>query len=312
MIEEPQEPSRPLRVLSLALSIFIVAGALLWLSREDGPPPFKPTERPQPVRPPKPPGPEAASTEAPAERDATRRAAELAELAPLPAPEVPLSEQVAVLQERAQAGDAEAGCRLMFVARHCEASTPADGCAGVLPGAASDDALQGALPWLSPRQKTLLAMMRSDGRVARLRSAPHVQAPGFVYPQFLADRAHDFLLEGFRAHDALALEGLAIAHSPGAAVGWGGTGPSLPDPRLFVFYTGVLQRLHGPDTLGEAALALASAARERMTLAQREDLDRKIESEVRAWVEDEGEAPLQAAWQELQAGELHLSDCAGT
>ena len=42
MTDEPQEPSRPLRVLSMAIAIFIVLSALVWLSRENGPPPPAP------------------------------------------------------------------------------------------------------------------------------------------------------------------------------------------------------------------------------------------------------------------------------
>lgn len=374
---QPQRDDTPAwaRVVGIAGAIFVVATALLWLGRENGPPPA-PMERAARARPNPPSRPESRLPPFPSSRQARRfdqdaapsatspldsvtqslsgpavdsvagrgagvasgspgasravtsidaplidsrtRARQLMSLPALPPPTTPMSRARAVLEPRATAGDGVAACRLAFARARCEGEMRAgpivpDGfCAGVdvHPLPRTEDVLQPAEPWLTPRQKVLLAMVRPDGGVARL-ARPGAPAPqGYVYPQYLADHAYEFLLEGFRARDPLALEGLAIVHAPGDPARWNRNGPVLPNPRLFVFYTGILQRLNGEGALG--ALARDTLAATRATLGPRElaEADARAAAEVGLWLQARARAVWQAEWEELQHGDLRLQDCA--
>jgi hypothetical protein len=324
-----QDETPPLlRAASLALAMVVVAGAMFWLSREDGPPPPRPVERQARAQPPDPQPRHAQRTDAAAPPampiaprmsvDSRTRARRLMTLPALPPSATPLAQARAVLQPRAAAGDGVAACRLAFARERCEGEAragdiPPDGfCAGVEndPLPRTEDLLQPAEPWLTPRQKVLLAMIRPDGGVARL-ARPGARAPeGYVYPQYLADHAYDFLLEGFRARDPLALEGLAIVHAPGDPALWNRNGPVLPNPKLFLFYTGILQRLNGEHAIGE--LARDSIAATRATLDPRDvaEADAKAATEVRLWLQAQSQAAWQAEWQELLHADLRLQDCA--
>jgi hypothetical protein len=197
------------------------------------------------------------------------------------------------LQQRAEAGDPAAACRLVVAARRCVASADAY-CAGVAPGdiPATDAVLQSVAPWLSPRQKTVIAMLRSDGLLSRLGApddAP-IENIDTIYPQFLADHAQDFLQDGYRAHDALALEGLALVHAPNRLLRWRGVGPSLPNPRLFLLYAGVLQRVAPSELLPERVLVTIANSRRTLTPQQLDALDREIEVAVRQWNRSPGKS----------------------
>lgn len=368
---QPQHDETPmlLRAASLGLAIAVVAGAMLWLAQEDGPPPAAPVERPARRAPPEPtaarlpPAAEFPSSAAPAQQfdpaavpsvtapverspaataasttdatsardasdtqgavtaprlDTQTRAKRLMALPALPPPAAPLAQARPVLQPRAAAGDGVAACRLAFARTRCEGEmragpiAPDSFCAGVEddPLPRTEDLLQPAEPWLTPRQKVLLAMIRPDGGVARL-SRPGVAAPpGYVYPQYLADHAYEFLLEGFRARDPLALEGLAIVHAPGDPARWNRNGPVLPNPKLFVFYTGVLQRLQGDAALGPLARETLAATRATLDARDLAEADEKAATEVKLWLEARPLVAWQAEWEELQNGGQRLQDCA--
>lgn len=328
-----------LRAASLALAIVVVAGAMFWLSQEDGPEPAPTVERQARERsadpalreprmhadlpsamPAMPVAATAPSTSAVPRGaiDSRTRAKRLMALPALPSPTTPLAQARPVLQPRAAAGDGVAACRLAFARARCEGEAragdiPPEGfCAGIEndPLPRTEDLLQPAEPWLTPRQKVLLAMIRPDGGVARL-ARPGAPAPeGYVYPQYLADHAYDFLLEGFRARDPLALEGLAIVHAPGDPALWNRNGPVLPNPKLFLFYAGILQRLNGEHAIGQ--LARDSIAATRATLDPRDiaEADAKADTEVRLWLQAQSQAAWQAEWQELLHADLRLQDCA--
>jgi hypothetical protein len=345
-----------LRAVSLGLAITVVAGAMLWLSREDGPPPAGPIERQARARPAEPsasqrraefpssqpddapsresPLPAAfsvpvartaqdlpsviAPTAAPGQPDSRTRAQRLMSLPALPSPVAPLAQTRPVLQPRAAAGDGVAACRLAFARARCEGEAragpiaPGSFCAGSErdPLPRTEDLLHPAEPWLTPRQKVLLALIRPDGGVARL-ARPGAAAPeGYVYPQYLADHAYDFLLEGFRSRDPLALEGLAIVHAPGDPARWNRNGPVLPNPKLFLFYTGILQRLNGESAIGQLARDTVAATRATLDPRDVAEADAKADAEVRLWLAARPMAAWQAEWQELLHGDLRLQDCA--
>lgn len=209
----------------------------------------------------------------------------------LPDPKVPLVEQLPSLLERASRGDPVAACRVAFGVGRCSGylgrkrfveqalsnldRVSADGnatfaiealaraqaliddaqrfCAGVDTGGISgtERALEAALPSLSARQKTMLAMMLPDGQLRRLQVRPwSSQSANYVLPQIIADNTVSFLNAGFAARDPLALEGLLLLHSPSALVHAQGIMPRLPDQTRFLAYGLLHRRLFGPDAAG--------------------------------------------------------------
>ncbi len=167
--------------------------------------------------------------------------------------------------------------RLEAAGRYCEGVDPA-----TLPSPAS--LLQSAAS-LTPYQKTLLALMRSDGTIQRLHDKfPYSESTLYIYPQFLADHAYRFLQEGFTAGEPLALEGLILVHSPSHAISPRGVSLSLPNPRLFVKYMGLLQRLYGDAAAeGETGMVLAEV-RASIPVDELALIDRDVDVEHERWM----------------------------
>ena len=247
---------------------------------------------------------------------------DLARVPDLPPGNIPLRDQIPALLARAEARDPIAVCRLVLdlnrcteerrkiefnarmirsleagesphdemmiatVARTQERLTAAGTyCEGVdtssLPAPASF-LEQGVI--LSPHQKAILALMRPDGRIQRLRGEPsYSESALYVYPQFLADNAYRFLQDGFQSAEPLALEGLILVHSPSGAVSQKGVAWSLPDPRRFVTYLELLRRLQGDAVLeGNVGLAFTET-RASLTPAQWEAVEREVKREFPRW-----------------------------
>lgn len=247
---------------------------------------------------------------------------DLARVPDLPPGNIPLRDQIPALLARAEARDPIAVCRLVLdlnrcteerrkiefnarmirsleagesshdemmiatVARTQEHLTAAGTyCEGVdtssLPTPASF-LEQGVI--LSPHQKAILALMRPDGRIQRLRGEPsYSESALYVYPQFLADNAYRFLQDGFQSAEPLALEGLILVHSPSGAVSQKGVALSLPDPRRFVTYLELLRRLQGDAVLeGNVGLAFTET-RASLTPAQWEAVEREVKREFPRW-----------------------------
>lgn len=150
-----------------------------------------------------------------------------------------------------------------------------------------DDLLRRTLGALTPRQKTTLAMMRSDGELNRLRrGGSFSESSLYVIPQFIADRTHEFLMSGYQARDPLALEGLAMLHSPGHAAAPRGVAVWLPNPRLFLQYTGLMAALYGSGSLGDDVNRLIDATAATMTPPQLEAVQQHVQSERQRWTRD--------------------------
>ncbi len=138
---------------------------------------------------------------------------------------------------------------------------------------------------LTPYQKALLALTRSDGTIQRLHDRFSYSESGlYVYPQFLADNAYRFLQEGFAAGEPLALEGLVLVHSPSNVVSQRGVSLSLPNPKLFVKYMGLMQRLYGDVAIeGEIGMAF-SEVRASIPPDQLVLIDKEMDAEYERWV----------------------------
>lgn len=246
------------------------------------------------------------------------------ELPSLPEATAPLAEQLPVLIDLAERGHPVAACRLAIsktlctteinrrefasrvrrslisgrnnneeafidsAAEHEEFFSEIDGfCDGVDPDGlpSVDQVLRASVAALSPRQKTLLAMMRSDGKIRRLRPGrPISELDHYLLPQLIADHGYDFLLAGYAAKDPLALEGLILVHAPGMAIPPQGVSIRLPNPRLFLRYALVYARLHGVDALGQRAIRLVKAAQATLSPAEWQQLREDVDAEARRWI----------------------------
>lgn len=244
----------------------------------------------------------------------------------LPDSELPLSQQLPILLQRADLGDPIASCRLIIGINRCiefkrnqafsdEMRRSLESREGRIDGtmigmvASSeerkasigsfcdalqldalprvDDLLRRALGSLSPRQKTTLAMMRSDGELSRLRGNRSFSESGlYVIPQFIAERTHEFLMSGYQARDPLALEGLVMLHSPGHAARPMGVAVWLPNPRLFLQYAGLMDALYGPGSLGQDVRRLVQATAATMTPQQLELVQQYVQAEQGRWTRD--------------------------
>jgi hypothetical protein len=141
---------------------------------------------------------------------------------------------------------------------------------------------------MSVRQRTLIALLRSDGQIRRLYQAEQgfSESASYVYPQFLADHALDFLQDGFRARDPLALEGLVLLHAPSNSLSPQGVGPTLPNPRLFLRYAWLMQRLFGEDVLGERAKRTVAYAAASLDPDQLQSIRNGVEHDLTLWSGD--------------------------
>ena len=153
---------------------------------------------------------------------------------------------------------------------------------GMLPSV--DEALEHSIFNLSPRQRTVLAMLRSDGQVRRLRSPVGYSEVGtYLISQTLAEKSYDFLLDGFRARDPLALEGLILVHAPGAAIPPQGVELRKPNPELFLRYALLYVGLYGVEAIGEPARRLAASALATLSDSDRQALREQVDIEIDAW-----------------------------
>lgn len=253
-------------------------------------------------------------------------------LPPLPPVDAPLAESMTDLLARAHAGDATAACHLKVAAERCRSlqqstamaqameSSLVDGsfdggemvgvrmiasmevegdssdalCAGVDPDAlpGGSDLLERTLANLSPRQKTLMALLRSDGTLARMSRQLGGGVGGFgvdasdLVSQFLADHDMAFLQAGFDAGDPLALEGLLLVHAPGGMLGGGPfnmTRQSRPDPYRFARYALLGQELLGAEWLGERATPVLDQVLAAMPPEDRTRLDAQVAADTARW-----------------------------
>lgn len=163
------------------------------------------------------------------------------------------------------------------------AATCGAGSAGA--GPSPSEIIEFAGPRLSASQKTVLAMLRADGQLRRVNppNRSHSQSQQYVYPQYLADRALEFLETGFRAGHPLALEGLAIVHAPGTGIPFQGMGPSLPNPRLYARYALLLRDLYGPEVLGALAQQLIELSLASLPPYEVQQVHQWVVSERKRW-----------------------------
>lgn len=159
------------------------------------------------------------------------------------------------------------------------------GAGSVGAGPSASEILEFAGPRLSASQKTVLAMLRADGQLRRVNppNRSFQQSMQYVYPQYLADRALEFLETGFRAGHPLALEGLAIVHAPGMGIPFQGMGPSLPNPRLYARYALLLQELYGPEVLGFMAQQLIELSLASLPPHEVQQVHQWVASERKRW-----------------------------
>jgi hypothetical protein len=218
----------------------------------------------------------------------------------LPDLQLPLSSQLEDLIALAEAGDTRATCRLAISATRCKeqlrhqrlgrdfarelesGKSPNEAmlislaaaneedmelgkgfCAGVqmrdLPS--PGDLVEQRLHSLSPSQKTVLALMQSNGELRRLNATrSFTESALYVLPQYQADYTQEFLNAGYAAREPLALEGLILLHAPGALLAPQSVGLWLPDPKRFLHYVFVMQAVYGESSVGEKVQRLAQAA----------------------------------------------------
>lgn len=155
----------------------------------------------------------------------------------------------------------------------------------VAAGPSASEIIEFAAPRLTASQKTILAMLRADGQLRRLNPAnrSYQQSQQYVYPQYLADRALEFLESGFRAGHPLALEGLAVVHAPGMGIPFQGVGPSLPNPRLYARYALLLEELYGPEVLGAFAQQLIELSLASLPPNEVQQVHQWVASERSRW-----------------------------
>lgn len=244
-------------------------------------------------------------------------------LGPMPDASAPLADQLPALLLRAEAGDPTASCRLIIGINRCREESrnrrfsermrnslearagendsalveivarseeQRESSGGYCSGASAlqvpriDDIFRNALHSLSARQKTILALTRSDGSIRQLHDSVSFTESGlYVMPQFIADHTVEFLMAGYHARDPLALEGLVMLHSPGNSISPRGVGVWLPNPRLFLQYSMLMQELFGADALGTEAMYLMRATAATMAPDDLERVRRAVILEARQW-----------------------------
>jgi hypothetical protein len=215
----------------------------------------------------------------------------------MPDASLPLYERLPVLEALAREGNGEAACRYTIEMYGCASearrrrfhelmqeslvrpgserreslfvdliagdqernASPESNCAGIAEAQLADPSryLPFAVANLTARQKTMLAMMRPDGRIERFPRTPRDVVPMeldtyFVTPQYLADNAYRFLESGIAARDPMALEGMLLTHCPSWIPGViRGARLAAPDPRRFLYFSTVMTEVFGEPALGE-------------------------------------------------------------
>jgi hypothetical protein len=140
------------------------------------------------------------------------------------------------------------------------------------------------------RQRVIAALLQPDGSLLRLPQGSGTALPidAFVTSmatQFYADHALEFLYDGYRAADPLALEGLILVHAPDALVPAGNTDVAfrLPDPYRFAGLSLLYERVYGADRLGSQTRNLLQRVLERMPPETLRELQAAVAAESRRW-----------------------------
>jgi len=145
----------------------------------------------------------------------------------------------------------------------------------------------GADARLNPRQKVVIAMTRPDDSMMRLPRPHESQSRVYdletVYPQYLADHQYEYLQVGIAAAEPLALEGMLLVHAPTWMPGLEGVSLSMPDPKKFVYYAHLMQRLYGDVALGEHFLSAVQRSMSQMSPAELRDIDNEVDRAAQAW-----------------------------
>jgi len=270
-------------------------------------------------------------------------------LAPLPDNALPLAEQLPALLRRATLGDPVASCRLILSITRCKQERWSqqfaqraitalearkgrnDGllvglvaqsqenleksgayCDGVDPASLprSDELLSKSMHALTPHQKTILAMLQSDGTLRRVNDRRSFsESELFIIPQFMADHTVDFLMEGYTARDPLALEGLVLLHAPGSALDRGGMSVWLPNPRLFLQYAMLTYELFGPEALGTSGVMLLNVTSSTVSASELDSITRNVQSEVQRWRRAAGFQASAANRLSKMESEIGAADC---
>ncbi len=271
-----------------------------------------------------------------------------ADLPPLPPADAPLSEQLDDLIELSEAGEPTASCRLIIASNRCRellrherftarmrqslarsggrndglmidvvASTELQGQPGFcqninideLPSA--DEVFHRSVSGMSARQKTLLALMRSDGKIRRIRGdSRFTESSLYVVPQFLADNTHSLLLAGYAAFDPLALEGLVLLHAPGMAMGPQGASVWMPNPKEFYKYARLMQDLFGLESIGAPGGRLLQSVQDSLPPSEISRLERVVELERMRWSSSMRGSSLDHSFQSTGSEEnAQLSAC---
>lgn len=246
-----------------------------------------------------------------------------ATLPPLPDHALPLAAQLPVLLQRAEAGDPVSSCRLIIGINRCREQRrnrlftekmirdlqaksrknedalidlaarmqergegPGQFCAEAdtqsLP--TPEALLERAKDRLSPRQKTVMVLMRSDGSLRRLRGNTSFTESGYyVVPQFIADNSLPFLMQGYAAKDPLALEGLVLMHAPASAIFPSSVAVWLPNPKLFLHYSMLMHELLGPESLGRTGIELAQVVASSEPVEEIHRLREIVRVEAEQW-----------------------------
>ncbi|MGQ0799998.1 MAG: hypothetical protein ACT4NL_07815 [Pseudomarimonas sp.] len=147
------------------------------------------------------------------------------------------------------------------------------------------------------RQRVVAALLQPDGSLPRLpRTAvsplPFDSWSAGMATQFYAEHALEFLDEGYRQRDGLALEGLILVSAPEAILLESASEvlPRLPDPYRFAGYALLAEQVFGPAMLGSTVTMLLQRVLDRMAPDQRERLESEVEREAQRWWN--GPAPL--------------------
>lgn len=243
--------------------------------------------------------------------------------APLPNATEPFAAQLPALLVRSEGGDPVASCRLIvsinrckeeersrrvtdsmirslaarttggnqglidIVAREKEARAKSGAfCSGVALEALPDldGIFERSVGLLTPHQKTIIAMTRSNGTLRRVNGRFSFSESGlYVLPQFLADHTVEFLMAGYEARDPLALEGLVLLHAPGNALAPTGVGLWHPNPRLFMQYSLLMHEIYGPEALGNTALQLMQVTAASLGPDEMRRITLSVQTEASSW-----------------------------
>ena len=150
--------------------------------------------------------------------------------------------------------------------------------------------LQAVVEQGSVRQKVVAALMQPDGSILRLPREAVIPLAldtntNRLASQFYADHALDYLQQGFRAADGLALEGLILIHAPDVIHLRHNTDVAfrLPNPRLFSALALLAEQVYGGDMLGPQVRNLLQRSLESMSEQQRQVLERDVQIESLRW-----------------------------